>query len=53
MYDRLTQERDRRILLYLAEELDYKEIAEREGMTMRATYRAVYHLRQRLENNAA
>lgn len=49
LYDRLRQERDRRILLYLTEELDYEEIAKREGMTMRATYMAVYHLRQRLE----
>lgn len=53
LYDRLRQERDRRILLYLAEELDYDEIAKREGMTKSAAYMAVYHLRQRLENDAA
>jgi RNA polymerase sigma factor (sigma-70 family) len=53
LYNRLRQERDKRILLDLAQGFDYEEIAEREGMTMRATYMAVYHLRQRLENVAA
>ena len=53
MYDHLRQERDKRILLYLADGLDYEEIAEREGMTMRVTYMAVYHLRRRLEDMAA
>lgn len=53
LYDRLRQERDKRILLYLADGLDYEEIAEREGLTMRATYMAVFHLRRRLENDAA
>lgn len=53
LYDRLRQERDKRILLYLAQELDYDEIAEREGMPKRAVYMAVHHLRRRLGNNAA
>ena len=53
MYDHLRQERDKRILLYLADGLDYEEVAEREGMTMRVTYMAVYHLRRRLEDMAA
>ena len=53
MYDHLRQERDKRILLYLADGLDYEEIAEREGMTMRVTYMAIYHLRRRLEDMAA
>ena len=53
LYEGLRQERDKRILLYLAQDFDYEEIAEREGLTMRATYMAVYHLRRRLENDAA
>jgi DNA-binding CsgD family transcriptional regulator len=53
MYDHLRQERDKRILLYLADGLDYEEIAGREGMTTRVTYMAVYHLRRRLEDMAA
>ena len=53
LYDHLRQERDKRILLYLADGLEYEEIAEREGLTMRATYMAVFHLRRRLENDAA
>ena len=51
---RLRQERDRRILLYLAQDLDYEEIAKREGLSVKAVYMAVFHLRQRLgRNNAA
>lgn len=50
---RLRQERDRRILLYLAQELEYEEIAKREGLSVRAVYMAVFHLRQRLGNNNA
>ena len=53
LYDRLRQERDKRILLYLAQEFDYQDIAEREGLTKRAAYMAVYHVRRRLENDAA
>ena len=53
MYDHLRQERDKRILLYLADGLEYEEIAEREGLTMRATYMAVFHMRRRLNNDAA
>jgi RNA polymerase sigma-70 factor (ECF subfamily) len=52
LYDRLHQERDRRLLLYLSEDMEYEEIARREGLTLRATYMAIFHLRQRL-NNAA
>ena len=53
LYDRLRQERDKRILLYLAQEFDYQEIAEREGLTKRAAYMAVFHMRRRLNNDAA
>ena len=53
LYDRLRQERDRRILLYLAQEFDYEDIAEREGLNKRAAYMAVFHVRRRLENDAA
>ena len=53
LYDHLRQERDKRILLYLADGLEYEEIAEREGLTMRATYMAVFHMRRRLNNDAA
>ena len=53
LYDRLRQERDKRILLYLAQEFDYEDIAEREGLTKRAAYMAVFHMRRRLENDAA
>ena len=52
LYGRLRQERDRRLLLYLAEEMEYEEIARREGLSIQATYMAVYHLRQRLDNAA-
>lgn len=51
---RLCLERDRRILLDLAQDLDYEEIAKREGLTLKAVYMAVFHLRKRLgKNNAA
>ena len=53
LYDRLRQERDKRILLYLAQEFDYEDIAEREGLTKRAAYMAVFHMRRRLNNDAA
>ena len=53
LWRRLRQERDRRILLYLAQDLEYEEIAKREGLSVRAAYMAVFHLRQRLGNNAA
>ena len=53
LHDRLRQDRDRRILLYLAQDLDYEEIAEREGLAKQAAYMAVYHVRQRLGNHAA
>ena len=53
LHDRLRQERDKRILLYLAQDLDYEEIAEREGLTKQAAYMAVFHVRQRLGNHAA
>lgn len=53
LYDHLCQERDKRILLYLAQDLDYEEIAQREGLTKRAAYMAVFHVRQRLGDIAA
>ena len=53
LHDRLRLERDKRILLYLAQDLDYEEIAEREGLTKQAAYMAVFHVRQRLGNHAA
>ena len=53
LHNRLRQERDKRILLYLAQDLDYEEIAEREGLTKQAAYMAVFHVRQRLDNHAA
>lgn len=50
---RLRLERDRRILLYLAQEFDYEEIAKREDLSLNATYMAVFHMRERLERNNA
>ena len=50
---RLRQERDKRILWYLIEDMEYEEIAKREGLSVHAVYMAVYHLRQRLGNSAA
>ena len=52
LYNKLGQERDKRLLLYLTEEMEYEEIARREGMSIRAVYMAVFHLRQRLKNAA-
>ena len=37
----------------LADRQLYEEIAEQEGLTMRATYMAVFHMRRRLNNDAA
>ena len=53
LYGRLRQERDRRLLLYLAQDMEYEEIARREGLSPRATYMAIFHLRQRLDKNTA
>lgn len=53
LLESLRQERDKRILLYLMEEMEYEEIARREGMTASAVYMAVYHLRRRLHRSAA
>lgn len=53
LYGRLRQERDRRLLLYLAQDMEYEEIARHEGLTLRATYMAIFHLRQRLDKNTA
>ena len=50
---RLKQERDKRILLCLMQDMEYEEIARREGLSVHAVYMAVYHLRQRLGNSAA
>lgn len=49
----LKSSRDRRILLHLADGLDAEEIANREGMTLRAVYMAVYHIRKRLREGRA
>lgn len=53
LHDRLRLERDKRILLYLAQDLDYEDIAEREGLTKQAAYMAVFHLREKIRNHAA
>ena len=50
---KLKSSRDRRILLHLADGLDAEEIARREGMTLRAVYMAVYHIRKRLKGERA
>ena len=47
-YDKLKSARDKRILLYLLDGLDNKEIAEREGITASAAAMAVFHVRQKL-----
>ena len=52
LFNKLGQDRDKRLLLYLTEEMEYEEIAKREGMSIRAVYMAVFHLRQRLKNAA-
>ena len=51
--DKLKQDRDKRLLLYLMEEMEYEEIARRENISVKAVYMAVFHLRQRLRNTAA
>lgn len=51
--ERLRLERDKRILLYLAQDFDYEEIAEREGISKQAAYMAVFHLREKIRNHAA
>lgn len=48
LLDSLKQERDKRFLLWLLEGLDSKEIAEREGISPKKVYMAMYHLRERL-----
>ena len=50
---KLKSSRDRRILLHLADGLDAEGIANREGMTLRAVYMAVYHIRKRLKGERA
>ena len=50
---RLRMERDKRLLLYLMQDMEYEEIAEREGISVKAVYMAVFHLRQRLDSSAA
>ena len=45
----LKSERERRFLLYLADGLSAKEIAERESLTPNQVHMAVYHLRQHLK----
>ena len=53
LYGRLRQERDCRLLLYLAQDMEYEEIARREGLSLSATYMAIYYMRQRLDKNKA
>lgn len=48
-YRELKSERDRRFLLYLADGLSAKEIAERESLTPNQVHMTVYHLRQHLK----
>ena len=48
---KLKSERDERILFYLLEGLDNREIAKREGISESAAAMAVFHLRQRLRNH--
>lgn len=50
---RLRLERDKRLLLYLMEDMEFEEMAKREGISVHAVYMAVFHLRQRLNNSAA
>jgi RNA polymerase sigma factor (sigma-70 family) len=45
----LKSERERRFLLYLADGLCAKEIAERESLTPNQVHMAVFHLRQHLK----
>lgn len=45
----LKSERERRFLLYLADGLSAKEIAERESLTPNQVHMAVFHLRQHLK----
>ena len=47
-YHELKSERDRRFLLYLADGLSAKEIADRESLTPNQVHMVVYRLRQRL-----
>lgn len=44
----LRQERDKRLLQWMIEGLEPKEIADKEGLTVKQVYMAVYHLRERL-----
>ena len=49
---RLRQERDKRILLYLMQDMEAEEIARREDISLSAVYMAVFHVRKRLGNAA-
>ena len=51
-YNALKSERDRRFLLYLADGLKAKDIADREGLTPNQVTMALYHLRQHLKGLA-
>ena len=48
----LKNERERRFLLYLADQLSTDEIMAREGLTPNQVHMAVYHLRQHLKGLA-
>ena len=45
----LRQDRDKRLLQWMIEGYDPQEIAEKEGITVKQVYMAVYHLRERLQ----
>lgn len=53
MLGRLGKERDKRLFLYLMQDMEYEEIAVREGISVKAVYMAVFHLRKRLGSSAA
>ena len=49
---KLKSDRERRILLYLHDGFKPKEIAEREGMSIKAVYMAVFHIKRKLKGSA-
>lgn len=53
LFDKLKQDRDKRLLNYLLEEMECEEIARRENISAKAVYMAVFHLRQRLKKDTA
>lgn len=49
---KLKSDRERRILLYLHDGFKPKEIAEREGMSIKAVYMAVFYIKRKLKGSA-